>query len=374
MKDISHFYTDSSQVLEIAHHGIYFLVHQCVRCIKLKKNDGLPCEKSSSSVIQVFEQKFLSILMYTCFKRCDSSLIMLIRICDTDMHSFFFQVTVLTVYVFLYGRLYLVMSGLEKSILLDPRIQENIKPLENALASQSVFQLGLLLVLPMIMEVGLEKGFRTALGEFVIMQLQLASVFFTFQLGTKTHYYGRTILHGGAKYRPTGRGFVVYHAKFAENYRLYSRSHFIKGLELLILLVVYLAYGSSYRSSKLYLFVTFSIWFLVASWLFAPFIFNPSCFEWQKTVDDWTDWRKWMGNRGGIGMSVDQSWEAWWISEQEHLRKTSIRALLLEIILSFRFLIYQYGIVYHLSISQHSKSIMVTSVHKIDVVSLICYR
>ncbi|XP_051207595.1 callose synthase 7 [Lolium perenne] len=275
--------------------------------------------------------------------------------------GFYFSsmVTVITVYVFLYGRLYLVMSGLEKSIFQDPRIQDNMKTLENALASQSVFQLGLLLVLPMVMEVGLEKGFRTALGEFVIMQLQLASVFFTFQLGTKTHYYGRTILHGGAKYRPTGRGFVVYHAKFAENYRMYSRSHFVKGLELLILLVVYLAYGKSYRSSRLYLFVTFSIWFLVASWLFAPFIFNPSCFEWQKTVDDWTDWRKWMGNRGGIGMSVDQSWEAWWTSEQEHLKKTSIRARLLEIILSLRFLIYQYGIVYHLNIARRSTSILV---------------
>jgi len=252
------------------------------------------------------------------------------------------------------------MSGLERSIMLDPRNQQNVKALENALASQSIFQLGLLLVLPMVMEVGLEKGFRTALGEFVIMQLQLASVFFTFQLGTKTHYYGRTILHGGAKYRPTGRGFVVYHAKFAENYRMYSRSHFVKGLELLILLVVYLVYGRSYRSSSLYLFVTCSIWILVASWLFAPFIFNPSCFEWQKTVDDWTDWRKWMGNRGGIGMSVEQSWEAWWVSEQDHLRKTSIRALLLEIILSLRFLIYQYGIVYHLNIADHHKSIMVT--------------
>ncbi|ONM41821.1 Callose synthase 7 [Zea mays] len=278
--------------------------------------------------------------------------------------GFYFSsmVTVLTVYVFLYGRLYLVMSGLEKSIMLDPRNQQNVKALENALASQSIFQLGLLLVLPMVMEVGLEKGFRTALGEFVIMQLQLASVFFTFQLGTKTHYYGRTILHGGAKYRPTGRGFVVYHAKFAENYRMYSRSHFVKGLELLILLVVYLVYGSSYRSSNIYLFVTCSIWFLVASWLFAPFIFNPSCFEWQKTVEDWTDWRKWMDNRGGIGMSVEQSWEAWWVTEQDHLRKTSIRAFVLEIILSLRFLIYQYGIVYHLNIADHHKSIMVYGV------------
>lgn len=30
------------------------------------------------------------------------------------------------------------------------------------------------------------------------------------------------------QYRATGRGFVVRHIKFADNYRLYSRSHFIK--------------------------------------------------------------------------------------------------------------------------------------------------
>ncbi|PKU65171.1 Callose synthase 7 [Dendrobium catenatum] len=244
--------------------------------------------------------------------------------------GFYFSsmVTVLTVYVFLYGRLYFVMSGLEKSILENPTIVQDIKPLESTLASQSVFQLGLLMVLPMVMEVGLEKGFRTALGEFIIMQLQLASVFFTFQLGTKAHYYGRTILHGGAKYRATGRGFVVFHAKFADNYRLYSRSHFVKGLELMMLLVVYKVYGQTYRSSTVYLFVTFSMWFLVCSWLFAPFIFNPSGFEWEKTVNDWTDWKKWMGNRGGIGIAEDRSWESWWANEQEHLKYTSIRGMM----------------------------------------------
>lgn len=30
------------------------------------------------------------------------------------------------------------------------------------------------------------------------------------------------------QYRATGRGFVVQHIKFADNYRLYSRSHFVK--------------------------------------------------------------------------------------------------------------------------------------------------
>ena len=264
----------------------------------------------------------------------------------------------LTVYVFLYGRLYMVMSGVEREILGNPSIRQT-KALEEALATQSVFQLGLLLVLPMVMEIGLEKGFRTALGDFIIMQLQLASVFFTFQLGTKAHFYGRTILHGGSKYRATGRGFVVFHAKFADNYRQYSRSHFVKGLELLILLLVYQIYGQSYRSSKLYLFITFSMWFLVASWLFAPFVFNPSGFDWQKTVDDWTDWKRWMGNRGGIGISHDKSWESWWDGEQEHLKSTTIRGRVLEIILALRFLIFQYGIVYHLDISHRIKSLLV---------------
>lgn len=97
-----------------------------------------------------------------------------------------------------------------------------------------------------------------AVFSFITMQFQLCSVFFTFSLGTRTHYFGRTILHGGAKvsstwlfgsigywyiarhnwsylmliiflqYRATGRGFVVRHIKFADNYRLYSRSHFVK--------------------------------------------------------------------------------------------------------------------------------------------------
>lgn len=274
--------------------------------------------------------------------------------------GFYFSsmITVLTVYVFLYGRLYMVMSGLEKEILTNPIIRQS-KALEEALATQSVFQLGLLLVLPMVMEIGLEKGFRTALGDFIIMQLQLASVFFTFQLGTKAHYFGRTILHGGSKYRATGRGFVVFHMKFAENYRAYSRSHFTKGLELIILLVIYEVYGHSYRSSSLYLFVTFSMWFLVTSWLFAPFVFNPSGFDWQKTVDDWTDWKRWMGNRGGIGIPTNLSWESWWDGEQEHLKHTNIRGRILEIILAFRFFIYQYGIVYHLDIAHRNQDILV---------------
>ncbi|KAL5101761.1 hypothetical protein RYX36_006088 [Vicia faba] len=108
--------------------------------------------------------------------------------------------------------------------------------------------------------------------------LQLAPVFFTFSLGTKMHYFGRTLLHGGAKYIATGHGFVVRHEKFADNYRMYSRSHFVKGIELTILLICYMIYGSATTDSAAYAFLSWSMWFLVCSWLFAPFLFNPSGF------------------------------------------------------------------------------------------------
>lgn len=268
------------------------------------------------------------------------------------------QMSVFAIYVFLYGQLYLILSGLENALLREAGMRK-IKSLETVLASQSFIQLGLLTGLPMVMEIGLEKGFRTALSDFIFLQLQLAAVFFTFSLGTKSHYYGRTILHGGAKYRHTGRKFVVFHASFTENYQLYSRSHFVKGFELMLLLVVYSSFRQSSQYSMKYALATYSIWFMVVTWLFAPFLFNPSGFEWQKVVEDWKDWNKWIQNQGGIGVHQDKSWESWWNDEQAHLKHSGLIARIVEILLSLRFFIYQYGLVYHLDISQENKDFLV---------------
>ncbi|KAI8540658.1 hypothetical protein RHMOL_Rhmol08G0003600 [Rhododendron molle] len=279
------------------------------------------------------------------------------------------MMVVLTVYAFLYGRLYLSLSGLEKSIMKFAR-SKGSDPLKAAMASQSVVQIGLLMALPMVMEMGLERGFRTAVGDMIIMQLQLAAVFFTFSLGTKVHYFGRTILHGGAKYRATGRGFVVRHEKFAENYRMYSRSHFVKALEIAVLLIVYRIYGSADADPVTYIMLSASMWFLVVSWLFAPFLFNPSGFEWPKIVEDWDDWTKWISSHGGIGVPATKSWESWWDEEQEHLKYTGIFGRVLEIILSFRFLLFQYGIVYHLNMANGDTSIMVYALSWLVIVAV----
>jgi len=266
------------------------------------------------------------------------------------------MLTVLTVYIFLYGKTYLALSGVGESIQNRADIQGNTA-LSVALNTQFLFQIGVFTAIPMILGFILEEGVLTAFVSFITMQFQLCSVFFTFSLGTRTHYFGRTILHGGAKYRATGRGFVVRHIKFAENYRLYSRSHFVKGLEVALLLVIFLAYGFNNSGAIGYILLSISSWFMALSWLFAPYVFNPSGFEWQKVVEDFRDWTNWLFYRGGIGVKGEESWEAWWDEELAHIH--TFRGRILETILSLRFFIFQYGVVYHMDASEPSTSLLV---------------
>lgn len=105
-------------------------------------------------------------------------------------------IVVLTVFAFLWGRVYLAVSGFEAS-LTSSNILSNTALLAS-LNQQLIVQLGIMTALPMIVENALEHGFTKALWEFFTMQLQLASVFFTFSMGTRAHYFGRTLLHGGA--------------------------------------------------------------------------------------------------------------------------------------------------------------------------------
>ncbi|XVF04585.1 hypothetical protein REPUB_Repub05bG0096700 [Reevesia pubescens] len=266
------------------------------------------------------------------------------------------MLTVLTIYIFLYGRTYLALSGVGETMQDRAQITDNVA-LETALNTQFLFQIGIFSAVPMVLGFVLEQGFLRAVVSFITMQLQLCTVFFTFSLGTRTHYFGRTILHGGARYQATGRGFVVRHIKFSENYRLYSRSHFVKGLEVALLLVVYLAYGYNEGGALSYILLTVSSWFMALSWLFAPYLFNPSGFEWQKTVEDFRDWTNWLLYRGGIGVKGEESWEAWWDEELAHIR--TLRGRILETILSLRFFIFQYGIVYKLHVQGTNTSLTV---------------
>ncbi|KAH7423735.1 hypothetical protein KP509_12G070800 [Ceratopteris richardii] len=262
---------------------------------------------------------------------------------------------VLTVYAFLWGRVYLALSGIEdvvKNSIVNTALSASLN-------QQFIFQMGLFTALPMIIENTLELGFSGAVWDFITMQLELCSVFYAFSLGTKCHYFGRTLLHGGAKYRATGRGFVVRHESFAENYRLYARSHFVKGVELIVLLIIYEAYGGTASSTVVYILLTFSSWFLALSWLIAPFLFNPTGFDWLQTVYDLEDFQSWLWYKGGVLTKAEQSWEIWWNEENDHLRTTDFWGRVLEIVLNIRFFLIHYGMVYRLHIADNNKSVLV---------------
>jgi len=64
----------------------------------------------------------------------------------------------------------------------------------------------------------------------------------------------------------------------------WSERHSYCRLEVALLLIIYIAYGYTKGGSSSFILITISSWILVFSWLFAPYIFNPSGFEWQKYV------------------------------------------------------------------------------------------
>ncbi|KAH9776608.1 callose synthase 10 [Citrus sinensis] len=215
------------------------------------------------------------------------------------------MMTVLTIYIFLYGRAYLAFSGLDRAISRQAKLSGNTS-LNAVLNTQFLVQIGVFTAVPMIMGFILELGL---LKELKLITLDVPS------------------------------------------------SMEVQSLEVALLLIVYIAYGYAEGGAVSYVLLTLSSWFLVISWLFAPYIFNPSGFEWQKTVEDFDDWSSWLLYKGGVGVKGDNSWEAWWDEEQMHIQ--TLRGRILETILSLRFFIFQYGIVYKLHLTGNDTSLAI---------------
>ena len=177
--------------------------------------------------------------------------------------------------------------------------------------------MGLLMTLPLIMTLLVEKGVGFALREVGFMFLSGGPLYFIFQIQTKSYYFQQTILAGGAKYKATGRGFVTRHTPFDENYRYFASSHIYLGFELMIALCLFKHYSVTHQ----YIGLTWCLWLVVVSLLFGPFWFNPLSFEASKVCEDYTKWQMWMNESGG---TPDQSWESWFNEESEYIKHMSI--------------------------------------------------
>ncbi|KAK7845306.1 callose synthase 7 [Quercus suber] len=93
---------------------------------------------------------------------------------------------------------------------------------------------------------------------------------------------------------------------------MYSRSHYVKVMEIIIILIYYKLAAQDFN-----IVVSSSIFILEAPWLYIPFIFNPLGFSWNKI----------------------------WCEEQEHLRSINMVRCVTRIILALCFLAIQYSFV-----------------------------
>ncbi|RHY34730.1 hypothetical protein DYB32_000706 [Aphanomyces invadans] len=280
--------------------------------------------------------------------------------------------TVFGIYAFIYGKIYFALSGLDSFFLKSGRLG-----ISGVLNTSWALQFGFLLVVPVIAVVGVERGFRHGFSYLVWNVLTLGPLFFTFQMGNRMNYFDRTLIHGGAKYRATGRGFTIKHEKFAELFRFYAFSHFYRGVELVFLLILFSAYGTfswcncSWRVDQLfynnieplqyewdkrcyanfyqicvlptnqnYGIMSFSLWIIAGTWLWAPFFFNPSGLDWDKCIDDYNDWQNWLQTKN----DSSESWFGWWSNELEYLEHSSVSARVVQFLRKCRFLFVAVGI------------------------------
>ncbi|KAF0698946.1 Aste57867_10468 [Aphanomyces stellatus] len=279
--------------------------------------------------------------------------------------------TVFGVYMFIYGKIYFALSGMDAFYLQLGRLG-----ISGVLNTSWALQFGFLLVVPVIGVVGVEQGFRHGVTYLLYNVLTLGPLFFTFQMGNRMHYFDRTLIHGGAKYRATGRGFTIKHEKFAELYRFYAFSHFYRGVELMFLLCMFAVYGTFnwcncswtidhtfyndqeplpyewrercyanfYQQCVLptnqnYGIMSYSLWLIAATWVWSPFFFNPSAFDWEKLMTDFGDWQNWLKTKNDSA----ESWYGWWSAELDFMQYSTPFARFVTAIRKTRFLLIAIG-------------------------------
>jgi callose synthase len=309
------------------------------------------------------------------------------------LHSWFYgnlgwyftqTMTVIGVYFFIYGKVYMALSGLDEYFLSRGGLG-----IGGTLNTSWALQFGFLLVIPVIAVIGVEQGFRHGFTYLLWNCLTLGPIFFTFQMGTRMNYFDRTLIHGGARYRATGRGFTIKHEKFAELFRFYAFSHFYRGVELFWLLIMFAAYGTfswcncswtldidfynsieptdvewikrcyanHYQTCVLptnqnYGIMSFSLWIIAATWMWAPFFFNPSGLDWDKIIEDYNDWQNWLKTTNDSA----ESWFGWWSNELEYLEHSSKGARWITMIRKTRFLMLAIGMYLQLVYNVYFKS------------------
>ncbi|KAL3922916.1 MAG: hypothetical protein SGILL_001947 [Bacillariaceae sp.] len=229
-------------------------------------------------------------------------------------HYFSNVLTVLTVYVVVYLMAVLAIFELEK---IGDRIITPMGTIQMLLGG-----LGLLQTIPLFATLGVERGWLASTQEIFMVFVTGGPLHFMFHIQTKANYMSQTILVGGAKYRPTGRGFVTQHTPMDEQFRFFAASHLYLGVELAAGLLIMWVYTDAGQ----YFGRTWSLWLASVSFLASPFWFNPLTFEWNIVTTDYGLWLRWIrGTSGG----ATKSWSMWYNEENAFYKNIMFSSKLL---------------------------------------------
>lgn len=157
--------------------------------------------------------------------------------------------------------------------------------------------------LPLLAEMWMERNLKVACERFFKQMFTLSPLMFIFQAKIIGHYVINEIRYGGATYVSTGRGLPTDRRPFIGEavpgkfqlkklgglYLDYASIAYYDGVTLLAgVVLIYLAGGVSgagvFSNDVWWVFIC--LFLTVASWLWAPFIFNPYQFVWKHFCED----------------------------------------------------------------------------------------
>ena len=189
------------------------------------------------------------------------------------------------------------------------------------------FQLGLVLTVPLVAELVLEKGPVAACEQMLRVVCRGGPLFFMFHIRTKAYYYDRILTLGGAGYKATGRGFVLKHSPFVPLFQMFHYSHLNYGMTLVLNMVVYRFFIVDVND---YAFVTWSTWLFALDLIFAPFIFNCLALDRKEVTKDIEAWSKFLwrddrqvlnegvaSGRKNLAEAAKESWRAYFLAEND---------------------------------------------------------
>eukprot|EP00443_Scrippsiella_acuminata_P109949 CAMPEP_0115752780 /NCGR_PEP_ID=MMETSP0272-20121206/95975_1 /TAXON_ID=71861 /ORGANISM="Scrippsiella trochoidea, Strain CCMP3099" /LENGTH=231 /DNA_ID=CAMNT_0003198055 /DNA_START=24 /DNA_END=716 /DNA_ORIENTATION=+ len=198
--------------------------------------------------------------------------------------------------------LLVLLSDCEGSFDVFQHCQPNQRPAAEVMADFLVACFSWLVLLflvantlPLFFELWLEVNLKAAVGKFLRSILTLSPLMFIFQAKTIGHYIVNEFRYGGASYVATGRGLPTERRPFISKTDKGSYEGLYTGGES--------SAGSAAESLR---WTWLSVGLTIASWLYAPFIFNPYNFSASHFVSDMRSLYQFFFKRSG------KNWDSWY--------------------------------------------------------------